>query len=356
MKTVTPTFDGYLQDSSATFNACLRLTAKDGTVLGFTNWTRNIEFEGVVFSAVDGTTPTAIQSTSSLSVDNLDVEVRRSIDAITGPDLLRGKWDFADVRLFLVNPNDLSAGKLRVRRGRVGKVSLGRQKLTTEIRGLMEAFTKQTLDLYQPACRIDVGDDECGVKMTPPIWVASNIEVAIVAFDYKLGSTVRPTVENGRFFRCVVSGTTGGSEPVWDTTIGNTTVDGSVTWEAVQANKVTGTIVTAFNNKRIFDSDRTEADGLFTGGLLEWLTGLNAGAQMEVKDYTMADGRFSLVLPMWFDLTVGDTFSVQLGCFKRIIDDCNQKFNNTHNFQGESYVSQNFRVSPAKIDQDSGGK
>jgi uncharacterized phage protein (TIGR02218 family) len=356
MKSVSSAFDGYLADSSATLNACLKLTATDGTVLGFTNYTRDIEFEGTVFSAVDGTTPTAIQSTSHLSVDNLDVEVRRSIDAVTGPDLLRGKWDFADVRLFLVNPNDLSAGKLRLRRGRVGRVSLGRQKLTTEVRGLMEAFTKQTLDLYQPACRIDVGDDECGVKMEPPIWLASNLETPFRPFDYKIGSTVRPVSENGRFFRCSIAGTTGGSEPSWDLVIGNTTVDGTVTWVTVQANKVTGTITAIFGNKRVFNSDRTEANGLFTGGLLEWLTGLNAGAQMEVKDYKLVNGEFSLVLPMWFAFTIGDTFSVQLGCFKRLPEDCLAKFNNTHNFQGEPYVSQNFRVSPAKIDQDSGGK
>lgn len=348
--------DGYLASSSATLNACLRLTAKDGTVLGFTNYTRPITFEGITYSAVDAATPTALQSNSGLAVDNLDVETYRSLTGVSGPDLLRGKWDFADVRLFLINPNDTAAGVLKLRRGRIGKVSLGRQKLTAEVRGLMEAFTKQTLDIYQPACRVDVGDEVCGVKMEPPVWTATTLSVNITPFDYKLGATVRPTVENGRFFRCSISGTTGASEPIWDTTIGNTTIDGTVTWIAVQANKVTGTVTALFGNKRVFNSDRTEPDDMFTGGLLEWLTGLNAGAQMEVKAYVMLDGNFKLVLPMWFDLTLGDTFSVQLGCFKRVILDCKDKFNNTHNFQGEPYVSQNFRVSPAKIDQDSGGK
>ncbi len=69
--------DGYLADSSATLNACLKLTARDNTVLGFTNYTRPITFEGVTYSAVDGTTPTALQSTANLSVDNLDVIVTR---------------------------------------------------------------------------------------------------------------------------------------------------------------------------------------------------------------------------------------------------------------------------------------
>lgn len=34
----------------------------------------------------------------------------------------------------------------------------------------------------------------------------------------------------GLYFVCTTAGTTGGSEPTWDTTVGNTTADGSVTW------------------------------------------------------------------------------------------------------------------------------
>lgn len=43
------------------------------------------------------------------------------------------------------------------------------------------------------------------------------------------GDLVTPTTQNGFFYRCIVSGTTAGGEPVWPTTIGATVVSGTAT-------------------------------------------------------------------------------------------------------------------------------
>jgi hypothetical protein len=328
-------------------------------VLGFTNYTKPITFEGVTYSATSGHTPTALETNASLSVDGLDVETIRNINALTGPDILNGKWDFADMRLFLVNPNDTAAGDLKLRRGTVGKISLTRQSITSEIRGMLEGLTKQLLELYSPGCRVDLGSTRCGIALDPPTWAASTVYAVREVFDAKVGSVVKPTSENGRHFVCTVAGTSHTSEPTWDTTIGNSTVEtGGVTWVAIQALTVTGSI-TAISTavKRVFrDSTRTEADTFFTGGLVTFTSGLNIGRSMEVKKYTLSTGEFELVLPLAFDLAVSDAYTVQAGCFKRIVEDCNTKFNNSHNYQGEPYVQQNFKISPARVDTNGGGK
>jgi phage-related protein len=61
----------------------------------------------------------------------------------------------------------------------------------------------------------------------PATWQASSA--------YNVGDVVQATVPpaTGFFFRCTVAGTTGTTEPFWPTIIGNTTVDGTVTWTAV---------------------------------------------------------------------------------------------------------------------------
>ena len=47
---------------------------------------------------------------------------------------------------------------------------------------------------------------------------------------YAAGDFVAPLTANGRIFECVVAGTSGGSEPTWDTTLGFPTTDNTVTW------------------------------------------------------------------------------------------------------------------------------
>ena len=59
---------------------------------------------------------------------------------------------------------------------------------------------------------------------SPAIWTA--------ATGYVLGTRVTSTA--GDWYICTVAGTSGGSEPTWDTDIGDTTTDGTVTWTRVE--------------------------------------------------------------------------------------------------------------------------
>jgi len=49
---------------------------------------------------------------------------------------------------------------------------------------------------------------------------------------YDLEDMRRPTTPNDRVFECTTAGTSGGTEPTWNTTIGVTTNDGTVVWTA----------------------------------------------------------------------------------------------------------------------------
>lgn len=50
---------------------------------------------------------------------------------------------------------------------------------------------------------------------------------------YSVGDVVRPTTGNGHLYRCVVAGTSDGSEPTWSTVAGQTVSDNTVTWAEV---------------------------------------------------------------------------------------------------------------------------
>lgn len=80
------------------------------------------------------------------------------------------------------------------------------------------------------------------------------------------------------------------------------------TWESGTVTSV-GT-----DTQRSFTADITPANDYYALGVVEWLTGANAGAQMEVDSNT--GGAFNLSLPMAYAVAVGDTFRVRKDCNK----------------------------------------
>ena len=96
-----------------------------------------------------------------------------------------------------------------------------------------------------------------------------------------------------------------------------------------------GTVTAATSQQAFIASGMTQASGYFTGGEVQWLTGANAGLNMEVKSFL--NGQFTFVLPMPNGITVGDTFKAIAGCDKTF-PTCYTNFNNAVNFRGEPYV------------------
>ncbi len=81
-----------------------------------------------------------------------------------------------------------------------------------------------------------------GVAITPPAGsFASSVALPVgtstwvASTSYVAGQYVIPTVPTGAFFKCLVAGSSGATEPVWPTTIGQAVVDGGVTWSAAGA-------------------------------------------------------------------------------------------------------------------------
>jgi len=62
-----------------------------------------------------------------------------------------------------------------------------------------------------------------------------------------VGAVIRPRTPNGYQLTATVGGQSGNVEPIWPTTIGQTIVDGSVTWavEALDLTSLSATVVSA---------------------------------------------------------------------------------------------------------------
>lgn len=165
MKNISAGMEAHLAQEVITLATCWKLTRSDGVVMGFTDHDASIMVGGVEFYAESGFTSTAVAASSSLSVDNLDVEGMLDAHAITEADIMAGRYDFAEIEVFQVNYQAPEQGRIFLRRGWLGEISLHNGRFVAEMRGVTQKLSQQIGQLYSPACRAELGDERCNVAM-----------------------------------------------------------------------------------------------------------------------------------------------------------------------------------------------
>lgn len=167
MKSVSAGLDAHLASRGTTLATCWLVTRTDGEVFAFTDHDTDLVVSSVNYLASSGYTRSAIQTNSALAVDNLDLEGVLDSDSITEVDLRAGRWDYAQVEIFLVNYENVAQGTLKLRKGRLGECKAGRQRFNAELRGLIQNLQQDVGRIYGPACDADLGDSRCKVNLAP---------------------------------------------------------------------------------------------------------------------------------------------------------------------------------------------
>ncbi|MTH77210.1 DUF2163 domain-containing protein [Paracoccus aestuariivivens] len=148
----------------------------DGLTLGFTDHDQTLNFEGISFRPDSGLSAKAVVQASGLSVDNTEAMGALSDSAITEVDLLAGRWDSADVRLWDVDWNAPSNRRL-IFRGRLGEVSRSGGAFRAELRGLSEPLNRVLGRVYHQRCSAELGDGRCHFQLSKPgYWSEGVIE------------------------------------------------------------------------------------------------------------------------------------------------------------------------------------
>lgn len=181
-KTISSALDTHLSQEVTTLSTLWRITRSDAQKFFFTDHDVDIPFEGNTYEAAVGYNRTSVENRVGLAVDNLDVSGFLDSSALTENDLRAGLFDFAEVRVSVVNWNDLSQGALKLRRGRLGEVIFSDSGFfQTELRGLTQAYSQEIVELYDPECRADLGDARCRVPITPASGAAATDHISVLA-------------------------------------------------------------------------------------------------------------------------------------------------------------------------------
>lgn len=165
MKLISEAMKDALQAEMTSLATCWKIVRRDGVIMGFTDHDCDLEVADSYYAAKTGFTPTAISTSASLSIDNMDIEGMLDTEAISCEDIMAGLYDFAEIEIFLVNYLHPEQGILPLKRGWFGEVTLKEGRFIAEIQGLTQKFSQNIGELYSSACRAELGDHRCKINL-----------------------------------------------------------------------------------------------------------------------------------------------------------------------------------------------
>ena len=351
-KSITGAMQTHLDTEVTSLATCWEVVRRDGVTFYFTDHDIDLVFGGNTYKAATGFTRSAVEERSDLSVDNMELVGVLDDTAITVADIRAGLFDYAELKSFMVNHEDPDAfSSIKLRAGFVGEAAATQQLevFRVDFRGLLQNYSQSLGDVYQPECRVDLGSPECGINLEPTKIVR---ETVYAVGDLVSVDTLNPGGENspisdgtqyeGKRYLCTVAGTTAVSQPVYDETVGNDTVDGTATFKAEFSFTQYLTVVTV-NSRREFEvsvpiNDSQALDDWFKYGAVSFIGTDNSYKVFEVKSYNATTKIMELFIDVPFDIAELDLFSVYAGCNKTLQTSCLDKFDNVINYRGEPFV------------------
>lgn len=285
-KTVSAGMNTHIQGSLLTLATLWRCLRVDGQTFNFTDHDHDIQIddgEGLLTYQKDTSMyrRTAIQGSAGMAVDNLNVEAAFHDAGITLVDLQAGRWDFAEIKMSIVNFTDLTDGVIKTRRGTLGELR-STDTFNAELRGMFQPFIQEIVEVITPTCRADVYDARCGA----------------VIGDFTMATDVA-TVSDRRVF-----------------TVSDNVISGGPTVD----------------------------DASFTGGTIKMTSGLNNGLVREVKIWVTATKTVTMFQPLPHPVAVSDTCDLRFGCDKTLAI-CRDVFDRVADFRGEPYVPGNDKLT-----------
>lgn len=161
------TLQARLESGCTTLARCWMVRRRDGVTLGFTDHDRDLVLDGVTFRARTGVTGRALSQGTGLAVDNTEALGALSDASLSEVDIRAGRYDGAEVEIWLVDWSDTGLRRLEFR-GTLGEVARTDGAFRAELRGLAEPLGRPLGRVFQKACTAVLGDAACGFDLSQP--------------------------------------------------------------------------------------------------------------------------------------------------------------------------------------------
>jgi uncharacterized phage protein (TIGR02218 family) len=180
MRTIPAALQAKLDSGVTTLCRCWLITRRDGVVQGFTEHDEDVVLGSVTCLAGAGLSASEATQKLGLAVDGSEFSGALADETLNEADLAAGRYDTADVELWLVDWGE-PALRVLLAKGSLGEVKRAGTAFTAEMRGLSQRLAEDSGRLYTAACSADLGDARCTVDLDEPAYRGGGAVVALTA-------------------------------------------------------------------------------------------------------------------------------------------------------------------------------
>lgn len=166
MQDLSTALTNHLSQTVTTLATCWKIVRSDATAYYYTDHDQDLLIDSNLYKAASFMVPSAVTSLLNLATDNLELEGMLTDAGIREEDILSGRFDHASITIFMVNYLEISAGKLHLKHGLLGEVTIKNGVFVAEVRGLTSLLQQSIGDVYTPTCRAKLGDTRCKVNLS----------------------------------------------------------------------------------------------------------------------------------------------------------------------------------------------
>ena len=325
--------------------------------LRFTTSEAPITIAGDTWQPGPGMVLTNLQFPSNGAFANADVKITAVAGGIIEPgDAVRGILDGWPISIEMFDSTNLAAGTFDlIKGGVIGQIdedSDGTVMIAAQ--GPLARLQNTMTEHYSLTGRESLGDDRCKIPILPAdigrnqAYVTSSpggngLQHVNDAFGrVRIGGAGAVEDYQNVFFECTTPGTTAGTAPSYDATVGNTTTDGSAILTARNSwlRYARGHAIDDFHIQLegLPDSRASDVTWFVSGGLYVRSGELADFPEFPISEWDPVNLIVRLGLPVApTDIPTGTQFELRPGC-DLTTDMCEARFSNIINAREESLV------------------
>jgi uncharacterized phage protein (TIGR02218 family) len=141
-----------LENNNFNFVKCFKIILKNQEIMTYTENSGDLVIDGLIYKSSGGFDSGNIEQFNDITGNNASI-VGFANDDISVRDVIMGKFDNAEIDIFLVNRDNLDGEKIYVSRGYFKDIQLIDNKFYVKIEGVLSLLKKTITETYSPLCR-----------------------------------------------------------------------------------------------------------------------------------------------------------------------------------------------------------